>query len=124
VRTILGVRPAPGTMSGRRIQAKKGGQGMRCVRTIVLFGAAISIALTGVGTSSAAVARSGGTLCSGGDIASGTYRSLTVTGFCNVPDGAVITVEHNLTVSPKAVLFAVSMSTLRVGGNLLVESGA
>jgi hypothetical protein len=52
--------------------------------------------------------------CSGGDLStfspqmipSGTYTSLTVTGFCEVASGATITVKSGLTVAPGAILVA------------------
>ena len=66
-------------------------------------------------TTGSAAAISGGApslTCSGGDfgapvmIPSGTYGSLTVTGFCEVESGATITVTSGLTVAPGAFLVA------------------
>src|SRR5262252_8286577 len=72
----------------------------------------------------AASAAGGNATCSGGSVAAGTYRSLTVTGFCSVDSGAV-TVTKNLTVAHGAALVAAfGGSDLNVGGNLTVGSHA
>jgi hypothetical protein len=68
----------------------------------------------------AASAASANATCSGGSVAAGTYRSLTVTGFCSVDAGAV-TVTKNLRVAHGAALIAAfGGSDLNVGGNLTV----
>ncbi len=63
--------------------------------------------------------------CTGGDIPSGTYSSLTVSGVCAVPADAVVTVTGNLNVTGGAILDAASApSTITVGGNVTVGPGA
>lgn len=63
--------------------------------------------------------------CTGGDIPSGTYGSITVAGFCSVADGAVITVTGNLTVRAGASLDAQSApATITVNGNVWAGAGS
>jgi hypothetical protein len=65
--------------------------------------------------------------CTGGDIPSGNYASITVTGFCDVPaDGtAVINVVGNINVAPGAVFDAQSSpSTISVGRNVTAGAGS
>lgn len=63
--------------------------------------------------------------CVGGEIASGSYSDITVTGACSVPDGAVIAVSGSITVKKGAVLDAQSApSTITVGRNVTALSGA
>lgn len=88
--------------------------------TVVL--AAGVLALGGVGTASASAPTAG--TCSGGDVASGTYSSLTITGACTVPSGATVTVLHNLTVAPGASFDAQTTSTVTVDGNVLAGAGS
>ena len=86
------------------------------------------------GTASAQPASSNGVfVCSGGNIAAGTYSSIVVKGVCFMPAGTVV-VQHNLTVGPKALLDAVTPgdppgnatlpATVLVGGNVNVGAGA
>jgi hypothetical protein len=61
--------------------------------------------------------------CAGGTVAPGTYRNLTITGFCMV-DGGNVTVERNVHVMTGGALDSLfSESTLSVAGNLIVERG-
>lgn len=63
--------------------------------------------------------------CTGGEIPSGNYESITVTGACSVPGDAVIRVEGNVHVRAGAVLDAQSApSTITVGGNVTAASGS
>jgi hypothetical protein len=65
--------------------------------------------------------------CSGGDIPSGTYSSITVAGYCDVAqDGStVIQIVGNLNVAAGAVFDAQSApSTITVGRNVTVAAGA
>jgi len=63
--------------------------------------------------------------CSGGEIPSGTYSRVTVTGPCTVPAGAVITVVGNIDVAPGAVLDAQSApATISVGHNVTGGAGS
>lgn len=76
---------------------------------------------------------SGSYTCSGGDIASenfvpipsGNYTSITVTGACTVPAGAVINVARGVFVAPGAALDAQSApSTLTVGRDVVAAPGS
>ena len=63
--------------------------------------------------------------CTGGDIPSGNYASITVTGACKVPTDAVITVVGNINVAPGATLDAQSApSTITVGRNVTAAAGS
>ncbi|AMB58575.1 hypothetical protein [Microterricola viridarii] len=63
--------------------------------------------------------------CAGGEIVSGSYSDITVTGACSVPSGAVITVSGSITLKKGAVLDAQSApSTITVGRNVNSVSGA
>ena len=55
--------------------------------------------------------------CAGGDLAAGTYPSLTITGLCYLPNGVSVTVDGNLTISSGAMLDAISP-----GGTALLGS--
>lgn len=89
-----------------------------------------------VATAGAANASTRSFTCTGGPIASATYRSLTVTGNCWIPDKETVVVKHNLTVAPSATLNGVAftngkldlshfnMATIHVRGNVIVGQGA
>ena len=63
--------------------------------------------------------------CTGGDVPSGNYASITVTGVCSVPAGAVISVVGNVSVAAGAVLDAQSSpSTITVGRNVTGAAGS
>lgn len=63
--------------------------------------------------------------CTGGDIPSGRYASITVTGFCGVPANAVIRVVGNVNVRAGAVLDAQNApSTITVGHNVTAAAGS
>ena len=63
--------------------------------------------------------------CAGGDIPSGTYASITVTGFCDVVPDAVINVVGNLDVAAGAFFDAQSApSTITVGHNVTAAAGS
>lgn len=91
---------------------------------VVLLGAATALALSGL--SSAAHADPGWRItCSGGDIASGTYQTLRITGECTVPEGAEVIVRHNLVVEPGAQFIAdAAPSTVHIGGNVRAYHGS
>ena len=64
-----------------------------------------------------------GTTCSGGSILGGTYKSLTVTGFCLIDSGNV-NVLHDVTVTSNGSLDGTHPgSTLTVGHDLVVAQG-
>lgn len=63
--------------------------------------------------------------CAGGEIPSGTYASITVTGFCSVGSGAVINVTGNVNVAAGAVLDAqTAPSTITIGRNVTAGAGS
>ena len=63
--------------------------------------------------------------CTGGPIPTGSYASITVTGFCSVAPDAVINVAGNIDVAPGAVLDAQSApSTITVGHNVTAGAGS
>jgi hypothetical protein len=63
--------------------------------------------------------------CTAGEIPSGNYSSITVTGACSVGTGAVISVVGNINLAPGAVLDAQSApSTITVGRNVTAAAGS
>jgi len=97
--------------------------------------AVMVVAATGlVGATGIASAAPGDNyICTGGDLASGTftsipsgdYASITVKGVCNIVPGAVINVTGNINVAPGAVLDAQSAtSTITVGHNVIAGAGS
>src|SRR5215471_12217170 len=96
----------------------------RRVGTLLAAGALGVVAPLLPVAASGASAATGNATCSGGVIAAGTYRSLTVTGFCSA-DAGPVTVTKNLTLAPGAALNAAfGGSDVNVGGNLTVGSQA
>src|SRR5947208_2596788 len=98
------------------------------MRRLVLLMTAL-VAATGivVASTGAAGAASSSTpyTCAGGDIPSGTYASITVTGFCDVVPDAVINVVGNLNVAAGAFFDAQSApSTITVGHNVTAAAGS
>lgn len=66
-----------------------------------------------------------GYTCTGGEITSGDYASITVTGECTVPSGAVINVAGSVKVKAGAQLDAqTSPSTITVGNNVTAAAGS
>jgi hypothetical protein len=96
------------------------------MRSRILFGAAMVVALLGVtGIASAAPSGASPYTCTGGDIPSGNYASITVTGFCDVVPNAVINVTGNLNVAAGALFDAQSApSTITVGHNVTAGAGS
>jgi hypothetical protein len=65
------------------------------------------------------------TVCSGGDIASGTYQNLRVTGVCTVPAGAEVIVKHNLVVAAGGQFVAdTAPSMVHIWGNVRARHGS
>jgi len=93
---------------------------------LVAFAAAVGLSL--VGSPAAFAAPGGGAsalTCSGGEIGSGTYSSITVTGACSVASGAVVAVTGNVNVQAGAALDAQSSpSTITVGRNVTAAAGS
>ena len=88
-------------------------------------GVAVGAAAIALGLPAAAVATTPSAYtCTGGSIPSGTYLSVTVTGYCAVDDGPV-TVNRNLVVGTNAELDATyAGSNLHVLGNLTAGPGS
>jgi hypothetical protein len=96
------------------------------MRSRILLGAAMVVAMLGVtGIASAAPAGAKPYTCAGGDIPSGNYSSITVTGFCDVVPDAVINVTGNLNVAAGSLFDAQSApSTITVGHNVTAAAGS
>ena len=63
--------------------------------------------------------------CTGGEVPTGNYASLRVTGACNVPAGAVISIDGSVNVAAGAVLDAQSApSTITIGRNVTAAPGS
>lgn len=99
----------------------------RHLRLLGTLTAAAALAVsTGLVTASAApTSRPRATTCAGGEIPSGDYARITVTGMCSVAPGAVITVVGNIDVAPGAMLDAQSApSTITVWRNVTARAGS
>ena len=99
----------------------------RIVRGVAVMVALFGVAAVGLlGAASAGAAPSGSAYtCTGGDIPSGNYSSITITGFCDVVPDAVINVAGNLNVAPGALFDAQSApSTITVGHNVTASAGS
>jgi len=72
-----------------------------------LLGLMIAPVLTASAASAAPLDGGGTYTCTGGNVPSGTYNSILVTGVCFAPVGT-ITVRGNLTIAPGALLDAVT----------------
>jgi len=88
-----------------------------------LAGAAAATALVLSGATAAGAAGGGPTTCSGGDIASGTYASLVVTGACTVPAGADVTIRGKLRIGPNAMFDAQTDSHVVIG-SVIAQRGS
>ena len=96
----------------------------RLVVLMTALVAATSIVVASAGAAGAAPSSTPYT-CAGGDIPSGTYASITVTGFCDVVPDAVINVVGNLNVAAGAFFDAQSApSTITVGHNVTAAAGS
>jgi hypothetical protein len=62
--------------------------------------------------------------CSGGQIHSGTYSSITVTGDCTVKPGANVVVQGNVTIAPGASFDGATNSTIKIRGNVIAGAGS
>lgn len=92
-------------------------------RVLQVFAVSVGAAvLVLVGTAVASARGGAPTTCSGGEIASGAYAGLIITGVCTVPAGAEVTVNGNVTVAPGAVFDAQTDSLVAINGN--VDAGA
>jgi hypothetical protein len=92
------------------------------VRKLRLLCAMLAIGaflVVGAGTAGAG----SGTTCSG-VLAPGTYKSVTVTGLCSLPDSGVVEIRGGLTVAPGAIFNGVTDAKLTVSGGIAVGSDA
>jgi hypothetical protein len=96
---------------------------MKAVRTAIVALGTTVVGMTAAVSAHAAPAPRAAT-CSGGQISSGTYTQLTVTGACTVAEGATVVVRGNLTVAPGAMFDAQTHSTVTVQGNVLAGRGS
>ena len=98
---------------------------MRSTRIVMLLGSAVLAIGSVTALASASQADTWESVCAGGDIASGTYQNLTVTGACTVPAGAEVTIVHNLKVARGAIFDAQGApSTVHIGGNVVARHGS
>jgi hypothetical protein len=94
------------------------------VRRASVIAFAAGLVVTGLTSAAQAAGPVAGT-CSGGDIASGTYSSLTVTGQCTVPEGASITILHKLKIRRGAMFDAQGApSDVSIGGSVIARRGS
>lgn len=99
-------------------------------RTLVVLVAAVALTLTGGLTADAhgkggSHGKTRALVCKGGEIGSGTYSSITVTGVCSVAKDAVVKVTGDITVRKGAVLDAQSSpSTITVGRDVNAARGS
>jgi hypothetical protein len=92
--------------------------------TVVAVGALVFSGGSAMGAVSSTTTPKGYT-CTGGEIPSGNYARITVTGACSVAADAVITVVGNIDVRPGAQLDAQSApSTITVGSNVMAGAGS
>jgi hypothetical protein len=97
----------------------------RALQAVAVSIGGVALAFSGAGAGVAsAKAGNAPTTCSGGDIASGTYASLTVTGVCTVPAGSDVTITHNLSIAPGATFDAQTDSHVAIGGNVIAGAGS
>jgi hypothetical protein len=98
---------------------------MSPTRIVTLLGAAVLAISSVTALTPASQADAWESVCTGGDIASGTYQNLKVTGACTVPAGAEVTIVHNLEVAPGAMFDAqAAPSTVHIGGNVVARHGS
>jgi hypothetical protein len=90
--------------------------------------AALTTAVIAAGTlvawTAPASAATGRTVCHSGDIASGTYQTLVIDGYCMIPDANTVVVQQNLVLKSGAILNAVTLATVHVHGDVVVRPGA
>jgi hypothetical protein len=93
------------------------------MKTRLLLGLCVFLALGVVGSSALAATPSLGT-CSGGAVPGGTYKGFIVTGNCIFT--GTVTIKGDLVVARNALLndHAASTATVHVTGNVLVQKGA
>lgn len=87
-------------------------------------GALLGTAALGMAGLAAPAAAGAATPCAGGTLASGTYGNLLISNRCTVPDGAVVTVLHDLVVAPGAAFDAQSHAVVHVRGDVVAQRGS
>ncbi|MGN6243024.1 MAG: hypothetical protein ACTHQ3_05055 [Motilibacteraceae bacterium] len=90
------------------------------------IGALLGTATLGLATLTAAGSATAATpaACAGGTLASGTYGTVVVTGQCAVPDGADVTITHDLIVAPGAMFDAQSHAVIHIEGDVVAQRGS
>jgi hypothetical protein len=99
---------------------------MRNARRAVVIA---SMALCGIvgltaGTANADNWQTPATTCAGGDLPSGVYEGLVITGACTLRAGTTVEVDGNLSLASAATFDAASTSSVRVIGDIRVGKGA
>ncbi len=99
---------------------------MRRTRQLLAIAAgSVALMMSGTAAASAHCAPPRPYTCKGGDIPSGSYASITVTGTCAVAADAVIKVAGGVYVGADATLDAQSApSTITIGRNVVAAKGA
>lgn len=97
---------------------------MKPVRTIAALAGAAALATLGMVTASSAQAATAQAVTCSGELSSGTYLSVTVNDYCQVPNGAKVVVKGSVTVNTNAFFDAGTASTLTVRGNVTAGQGA
>ena len=92
---------------------------MKKLRLLYAVLGACAFLLVGTGTAGAG----SGTTCTG-VLAPGTYQSVTVTGFCSLPDTGAVLIRGGLTLAPGSAFNAITDATLTVSGGITVGSDA
>ena len=123
----MGCKPDPfGPAAGRERKVVLMGQAMR-LKVLGALAVAVALALSG-GPAMADVSSTRtpkAYTCTGGEVPSGNYASITVTGACAVPADAVISVVGSVYVAAGAELDARSApSTITVGRNVTAAPGS
>ena len=102
--------------------ARVGGVPMKALRRLapmIVVGAVLLVSAS----SASAGGTSGGfghATCKSGNVASGHYQSLRITGFCTIPDNRTVTISGNLVLADHAILDSIHMGTVHIGQDLLV----
>jgi hypothetical protein len=91
----------------------------------VLLGVCVALAVAVWAGAAAADPFVGPPICSSaGTALSGNYNEITLTGNAYVPEGATLTVRGNIRLTAGSCFDAFDLSTVHVGGNILVGAGA
>ena len=99
---------------------------MRNIRGKILAIFAITAGALALSSAPALAAPGGGAYtCTGGEVPSGTYSSIMVTGPCSVAAGATITVKGNVTVTSGAMFDAqTAPAAITIGHNVTALKGS